>query len=107
MKKTKVAQTIEKFLVKHDLDCDVRIYFNNKCWDYNSDGKKTIIEDIKGSDYCEYANDKTITMTFDGPLYYALNMYNGYELYEKFNSLDFDNHYFELGHAWSCSFYPN
>tara|TARA_R100000988_G_scaffold32616_1_gene16504 strand:- start:539 stop:862 length:324 start_codon:yes stop_codon:yes gene_type:complete len=107
MKKVTVAKRIEKFLVKYDLDCDVRIYFNNIAWDYDSDGKKTVIEDIKASDYCEYANDKTITMTFEGPLYHALNMYNGYELYEKFNSLDFDNHYFELGHSWNCAFYPN
>ena len=107
MKKVTVAKRIEKFIKEYGLDSDVRIYFSNKCWDYDSSGNKTIIEDIKGSDYCEYANDSTITMTFEGPLYHALNMYNGYELYEKFNSLDFDNHYFELGHAWSCSFYPN
>ncbi len=107
MKKTKVAKTIERFLIKYDLDSDVRIYFNNKCWHYDSDGTKKIIEDIKGSDYCEYANDETITMTFEGPLYGALNMHYGYALHDAFHELDFDNHYFEMGHSWSCSFYPN
>ena len=28
-----------------------------------------------------------------------------YELYEEFNALDFDGHYFELGNAWNLSFY--
>jgi len=107
MKKTKVAKTIERFIRKYGLDTDVRIYFNGICWNYDSSGKKTIIEDIKGSDYCEYANDKTISMTFEGPLYHALNMYNGYTLFDKWCKLDFDNHYFEMGHSWSGSFYPN
>ena len=105
MKKVTVAKRIEEFIRGYRLDQDVRIYFSNKCWDYDSSGKKTIIKDIKASDYCQYANDKTITMTFEGPMYHAMNMYNGYELYEKFCNLDFDNHYFELGHAWSLSFY--
>jgi len=105
MKKVTVAKRIERFIRRYKLDQDVRIYFSNKCWDYDSCGKKTIIKDIKASDYCEYANDKTITMTFEGPMYHAMNMYSGYELYEGFDSLDFDNHYFELGHAWSLSFY--
>ena len=107
MKKTKVAKTIERFLIKHELDSDVAIYFNNKCWHYDTDGTKTITDGVKGSDYCKYSNDETITMTFEGPLYDALNMYYGYALYEAFNELDFDNHYFEMGYSWSCSFYPN
>jgi|APSaa5957512535_1039671.scaffolds.fasta_scaffold11614_13 hypothetical protein len=107
MKKVKVAKTIERFCRKHQLDTDMRIYFSGKCWDYDSSGKKTVIEDIKASDYTEYANDKTITLCFEGALYEALNMHNGYELYDEFSKLDFDNHYFEMGHAWNCSFYSN
>ena len=104
MKKTKVAKTIEKFIRKHELDSDVRIYFSNKCWDYDSSGRKTVIEDIKASDYFEYANDDTISMSFEGGLYDALNMTYGYGLFEEFNALDFDGHYFELGNAWNLSF---
>jgi len=107
MKKTQVTRTIERFLKKHYLNSDVRIYFNGKAWDYDSCSKKTVIDDIKASDYCEYANDKTITMTFEGPLYAVLNHHADYDLYDKFSDLDFDGHYFELGHAWSCSFYPS
>ena len=105
MKKTKVAKTIEKFIRKHELDGDVRIYFSNKCWDYDSSGRKTVIEDIKASEYFEYANDDTISMSFEGGLYDALNMTYGYGLFEEFNALDFDGYYFELGHAWNLSFY--
>ena len=105
MKKVKVAKTIERFIRKHKLDTDVRIYFSNKAWDYDSFGKKTILKDIKASDYFDYANDKTISMTFEGALYSALNMDYGYELFEKFNDLDFDGHYFELGNAWNLAFF--
>jgi hypothetical protein len=104
MKKTKVAKTIEKFIRKYELDSDVRIYFSNKCWAYES-GKKTVIEDIKASDYFEYANDDTISMSFEGGLYEHFNCHYGYTILNKFNELDFDGHYFELGHAWNLSFY--
>tara|TARA_B100000424_G_scaffold224052_1_gene183794 strand:- start:126 stop:449 length:324 start_codon:yes stop_codon:yes gene_type:complete len=106
MKKTQVAKRIEKYLFKYELDSDVRIYFNNKCWEYNGNGKRKVIENIKGSDYCEYGNDKTIIMTFEGSLYDILNYCHG-SLCDEFEGLDFDNHYFEFGHAWSLSFYPN
>lgn len=106
MNKSKVAKTIERFLKKHDLDSDVRIYFSGKCWDYDSSGNKTVIEDIKASEYFDYANDDTISMSFEGGLHDVLNMgYGGYELFEEFNALDFDGHFFELGNAWNLSFY--
>ena len=105
MDKLKVANRIEKFLRKHGLDTDVRIYFNSICWDYDSSGIKTVIEDIKGSDYFEYANDETISMSFEGGLNGALNMHNGYGLFDKFSNLDFDGHYFEMGNSWNGSFF--
>ena len=106
MNKSKVAKTIERFLKKHDLDSDVRIYFSGKAWDYDSSGKKSVIEDVKASEYFDYANDDTISMSFEGGLYDVLNMsYGGDELFEEFNALDFDGHFFELGNAWNLSFY--
>ncbi|MAH48514.1 hypothetical protein CMI37_21995 [Candidatus Pacearchaeota archaeon] len=105
MKKTKVAKTIERFLKKYDLDYDVRIYFSGKCWDYDSSGKKTVIEDIKASDYFEYANDDTISMTFEGPFYEIINEYCGYALRDEWDALDFDGYYMEQGHAWNGVFY--
>jgi hypothetical protein len=105
MKKAKVAKTIERYLRKNELDTDVRIYFSGKCWDYDSSGRKTIIEDIKASEYFEYANDDTISMSFEGALNEHLNMHYGYAVFEEFNALDFDGHYFEMGHSWNLSFY--
>jgi len=107
MKKVQVAKTIEKFIREYGLDTDVRIYFSGKCWDFDSSGNKTIIDNMKGSDYCDYGNDDTITMTFEGALNEELNMYNGYTIFDKWCKLDFDNHYFEMGHSWSGSFFPN
>jgi hypothetical protein len=105
MKKVKVAKTIERFIRKHGLDTDVRIYFSNKAWDYDSFGKKTILTDIKASDYFAYANDDTISMSFEGALNSALNMYNGYELFDKFSDLDFDGYHFEMGESWNGAFF--
>ena len=106
MKKYEVAKRIERFMKKYGLDYDVRIYFNNIAWDYDSSHNKTVMKDIKGSEYFEYANDDTISMSFEGQLFDALNMYDGYTLYEEFDDLDFDGHYFEMGNAWNLAFYP-
>jgi hypothetical protein len=105
MKKVKIAKAIEAYLYKHDLNQDVRIYFSNKCWDYNSWGMKTIIEDIKASDYFEYANNDTISMSFEGGLYDVLNMHTGVALFNKWCKLDFGGYYPELGNAWNLTFY--
>lgn len=105
MKKVKVAKTIERFIRKHNLDTDVRIYFSNKCWQYDSNGKKTILEDIKASDYFRWANDDTISMSFEGALNSVLNMYYGITLFNEFNALDFDGYYFEMGESWNGAFY--
>ena len=107
MKKVKIAKTIEGFLQKYDIAGDVRIYYSNKCWDYDSAGKKTIINGIKGSDYFEYANDDTISMSFEGNFYDVINMYCGYSLRNEWDELDFDGYYMELGHAWNGSFYKS
>lgn len=107
MKKVKIAKTIEKFIKKYDINRDVRIYFSNKCWDYDSYGKKTIINNIKGSTYFQYANDKTISMSFEGGLYDVINSFYSSTIKDEWNKLDFDGYYYELGHSWNCSFYKN
>ena len=107
MKKVKIAKTIERFLRKHDIASDVRIYFSNKCWDYNSAGEKTIINDIKGSDYFSYANDETISMSFEGEFNEVMNFGCSHtlELFNEWCELDFDGYYMELGNSWNGSFY--
>ena len=84
MKKTQVAKRIEKYLFKYELDSEVRIYFNNKCWDISMDknGKinREVIENIKASDYGEYMNDDVISGDFssDTILWEQMN-YGRYE----------------------------
>ena len=105
MKKTAIAKRIENFIIKHKLNTDVRIYFSNKCWNYDSSGNKTTIKNIKASDYFDYANDKTISMSFEGDLYSALNMECGYKLFDEFSELNFEGYYFDFGNTWNLSFY--
>ena len=58
---------------------------------------------------CEYANPETLTMTFEGSLYHAMNYGTGYGD-RAWNELDqiFARYglYLEMGHAWSLACYP-
>lgn len=117
----KLAMEIIKYLNKHDMWFDVLIYANNKCFASNPT-KKDIYEEKKigkivyyereetdPKAYIEYANPKTITMSFEGPLYHAINYGTGRghkteeelsEIFEKYGL------YYEYGYAWSLSGYP-
>tara|TARA_Y100000310_G_C20150913_1_gene564685 strand:+ start:142 stop:465 length:324 start_codon:yes stop_codon:yes gene_type:complete len=103
MRKYDIAVAIERWCKKNDAISDTRIYFNGKAWNYNSSGEKTVLEDIKGSDYFEYADDDTISMSFEGGLYHIMN-YGPYELKEEFEDIFTPfGYYCELGHAWNLS----
>ena len=61
------AQEIMEYLIKHELDMDVSIYYNNKRMSRKRDWRdpdakpKLVIEsDISPFDYFEYANEKHI-----------------------------------------------
>ena len=111
MKKVEMVRKIESWLKKNKLTAMVRIYFNNKCfcW-YDNYQNKKVIEDIKGSEYFEYANDETISISFEGPLYDVLNYACDSKRYEALED-EFDNlirdygYYFELGSAWKLAMY--
>ena len=109
----KLANDIKNFLEKHDMIQDTRIYFNNKCfssklnresedWFYEYE----LIEDIVPSDYFEYANNKTVSMSFEGTLNHILNYGKNRKLEEKFNKI-FEQHscYYEFGDAWNLTVY--
>jgi len=116
MRKYKIAQKIEAVFKKMSKEyswdnsphiADTRIYFNNQAWAWQN-GKKYIIKDIKASDYTEYANDDTITCTFEGAVYEALNYgdRNRWKLREELNIVLREcGYYFELGNAWNFSLY--
>lgn len=106
-----LANDIKDFLIENQLTQDVRIYFNNKCYDWNGDSyednKFKVIEGIQGSTFFEYANDETVSMSFEGVLYEVLNYaFTSKHLrqLEEFEQV-FEKHgvYFELGHSWNLS----
>lgn len=114
--KAKIEQfaiDVMNYLVKHDLDSGVSIYFNDKRmrneydWHNPDTPPKTIIEEnIDPHKYFEYAAYAHIlSMSFEGPLYDSLN-YTGYKeeglrkIFEKYGV------YWELGNSWNLSAYP-
>lgn len=103
----KLANDLKEFIMKNRLNIDVRIYFNNKCYDWIVYLKEpNIIEDIKGSSFFEYANDETVSMSFEGDLYDIINYGELPSILEGFESV-FEKHgfYYELGNAWNLSAY--
>lgn len=113
-----LAIDIYEWCKKHDLWGDNIIYFDGKAWS-NSDmwrgehGEKIAedlyeYEDRNPRDYFEYANPKTLSMSFEGSLNHILNGYtNGcWKLEEEFNKL-FKKYglYYEFGHSWNLSAY--
>lgn len=108
------------WLVKNNCWDDVYIYINNRRYaadnygkydysmDYSPKGnldnvKMYVKEDIKASDYIEYANDDTVTITFDGSNLYDIMNYEGYAKAEPELTKIFEKYhmYFEMGDAWN------
>jgi len=126
----KLAGEIYKFLLKHGLWQDVRIYFNGKAYcsypvyrhpdgtlsknyvpgavniNYNNPDYLHVIENIDPSDYMVYYNRDTITMSFEGVFYEVLNYGAAPKLQEAFDNL-IKNHgyYYEFGNAWNLALY--
>ena len=111
-----LAQEIYKLLLEHDMWIDVSIYYNGKRMstsdgdNFRYNGPPFIEEDKNPKDYFEYVNDEHIlSMSFDGPLYDALNGYggwDGWDIEERFSNL-LSKHglYYELGNAWNLTLY--
>lgn len=119
--KERFAMKIIEWLAKRELWYEVSIYVNGKRYSADSyDKTKNPVrrQTPKGgvtyyatdvtdpTVIVEYANPDLITMTFEGPLYQALN-YNS-DTEQAFMDL-FEKHglYFEYGYAWSLSAYEN
>jgi len=109
--KAKAARIIEGIFKKHDALYDTRIYFSNRCWNYDSKGKKSIIKDIRGSTYTRYANDQTITVTTEGPACDYMNWGGGIGkgrwafVEDLMKALEPTGHYYEMGHHWNFALY--
>lgn len=113
-----LARDIYSWCKENNLWGDNCIYFDGKAWaswpDWHGEIGKRIDEDLYEYEnknpkrYFEYANPDTVSMSFEGPLYYVLNAYvsgwtkREHELTELFNKYEY---FYELGHAWNLSAY--
>lgn len=111
-----LATDIYNWCIDNELWGDNIIYFKGKAWsnfpEWNGVKGKKIAEDLyeyknkKASDYFEYANDETLSMSFEGSLYYVLNAHvRGWEKLEYEFQKIFTKHgyYYEMGHAWNLA----
>ena len=98
-----LADEIKKFLIDREMWSDTRIYFSGMAYDSETE---EVLHGLDPNDYTEYAGD-ILTMTFEGPLYDALN-YGPWSTEEKLQAI-FNKYglYFEMGHAWDLTAYPN
>lgn len=115
--KEQLATEIFEWLVEHEMWVDVCIYFNGKRWstsnhkdcmDFCYNEHRYFEDEADPRDYFSYVNDKTLSMSFEGPLYHMLNGYTqGWvkledefqKIFEKYNL------YIELGNAWNLTCY--
>lgn len=115
----KLAKEIRQFLLDRDMWIDTRIYFGGKAFAtddgqghyyYNDPDHLVVLENEDPRRYTKYAGD-ILTMTFEGPLYEALN-YGGYgdnpwQVEEELTAI-FRKYglYYELGNAWNLTAVP-
>jgi hypothetical protein len=112
-----LAMEIYSWCKKRDLWGDNIIYFNGKAWKSDNDWSgvqgKEIAEDLYEFEdrnpctYFEYGNPDTLSMSFEGSLYEALNGYWYYSKAEEDLQAIFEKYgyYFEYGNAWNLSAY--
>lgn len=116
-----MALSVIKYLDRHRMFYCVDIYAGGMHYsDSKHPGQELRTDLIKNleiwagecdmeSQPCEYRNPETLTMTFEGPLYHAMNngLGRGYRTWTELDEI-FARYglYLELGHAWSLSCWP-
>lgn len=106
------ANELYSWLVSKELNHDVCIYYNgkriNNCYESGVGYQVRTENGYNPYDYFEYVNPEHIlSMSFEGPLYDVIN-YRPWSILDEFESI-FEKYgcYYELGHAWNLSAYPN
>lgn len=109
-----LAKEIYDFLIKEEMWSDVSIYFNGICWstsdakgnDLHDNKEKIFVYEAEPRDYFQYvrAQGNILSMTFEGPLYYALNYnYDNRQSEELSEIMRKYGLYYELGNAWNLT----
>lgn len=100
-----IADEISRYIIEQELGYDTTIYFNNLSYVLD-DNSISVVENKKASEIFEYANDKTVSMTFEGPLYRALNGYFKSYVYNDIDKIvNKYGYYFEMGNSWNMALY--
>lgn len=111
-----LANDIRDYLLLRGMWQDTFIYFNGKAFGtddghghyyYNDPTHLVVLENEDPHDYTEYAGD-ILTMTFEGPLYEAMNYGSDRwqteeDLLEIFRRYGL---YYEMGEAWNLTACP-
>lgn len=104
----KLKDEIIDLLQENEMWIDVSIYCNGKCWSTSDKDVKRFRYNGEPFEYeddphrvTEYAGN-ILTMTFEGPLYDALNY--GYKFEDTLQGL-FEKYglYYEMGESWSLT----
>lgn len=104
-----LAYKIAELLKKHECHHDVAIYFSEKrLCTFNDEYEWELQEGYVGTDFSEYANNDTITMTFEGYFYELINyMWDG-KVVSEFRKLIQEYGYnYELGNAWNLTLWED
>ena len=117
-----MALSVIRYLNKYHMFQDVNIYAGGTHYsDSRHEGQERRTDLVKNTEIwagerrkddcpCEYHNPETLTMTFEGPLYHAMNygLGRGYRAQQELDAI-FARYglYLELGHAWSLTCYPD
>lgn len=118
--KKALAKEVYDWCVKHEAWNDCIIFFDNMAWSSHSkwgdaNGKEIRkglfeYEDKVATDYCQYHNNDTLSLNFEGNLYSIINgyCYGWVDLYESFNKI-FEKRglYFEQGYSYTLSIYED
>lgn len=117
-----MALSVIRYLNRYHMFQDVNIYAGGMHYsDSRHHGQALHTDLVKNAEVwagerdkhdcpCEYHNPDTLTMTFEGPLYHAINygMGRGYRAEQELDAI-FARYglYLEMGHAWSLTCYPD
>ncbi|QXN70244.1 hypothetical protein INTERNEXUS_204 [Bacillus phage vB_BspM_Internexus] len=108
-KNEQLANELRDFIIENEFT-NVRIYFNNKVYDWYSSSKEPIlINNIRPTEYFPTANNKTVSMSFEGNLYYPMNFGDNDNDFTTYNTIKSIfkkyGYYFEFGNAWNITAY--
>lgn len=102
-----LTERICNYLIENKLQDSTSIYYNGVVLKWNYDLNKYIVtENVKATDYFEYAVNEHICMTFEGGLYHLINFCEDTEELDRFDmfieSLGLG---YELGNSWNMVLY--